>query len=201
MTATRVAANAARETAEAAARAIGRNAASGLGRGASQAGSAAQRAEEAIATAAEQAQSVRKAAQAAARAQATGRAEHSATATESLQQRQIAVCRELRGGAGPVRTGQAGEARVREFYAIGDKAAQKIGGRNRILDGLSREAVTEIKNVKYQALTRQLTDSLEYAQSTGRQFHLYVRPDTTISKPLRRAIENPANRMELRFIS
>lgn len=94
------------------------------------------------------------------------------------------------GGAAAVRLGQAGEEAVRSVYDIGPKATIKINGRTRVLDGLNDTAVTEVKNVGYQAYTQQLKDSLAYAQQTGRQFDLYVRGSTTLSGPLVDAIAN-----------
>ncbi len=79
------------------------------------------------------------------------------------------------GGAAAVRVGQAGEAAVRSAFDIGPKATVQVGTRTRILDGLSDEAVSEVKNVASQSFTLQLKDSLAYAQSTGRRFDLYVR--------------------------
>jgi RHS repeat-associated protein len=94
------------------------------------------------------------------------------------------------GGAGPVRAGQAGEAAVRSRYDIGEKATRIIDGRKRIFDGLNDEAVSEVKNVASQSYTRQLKDSVAYAQRTGRRFDLYTRKDTRLSKPLRSAIRD-----------
>ena len=102
------------------------------------------------------------------------------------------------GGAAAVRVGQAGEAAVRGAYDIGPKATIQINGRTRILDGLNDTAVTEVKNVGYQAYTQQLRDSLAYAQQTGRQFDLYVRGSTTLSGPLQDAITS--GQINLRLI-
>jgi hypothetical protein len=102
------------------------------------------------------------------------------------------------GGANAVRLGQAGENAVRGLYDIGPKATAQIGGRTRIFDGLNDVAVSEVKNVARQSYTQQLRDSLAYAQSTGRQFDLYVRPDTYLTGPLRDAIGN--GDIVLRFI-
>ena len=97
-----------------------------------------------------------------------------------------------------MRVGQAGEAAVRGAYDIGPKATIQINGRTRILDGLNDTAVTEVKNVGYQAYTQQLRDSLAYAQQTGRQFDLYVRGSTTLSGPLQDAITS--GQINLRLI-
>ena len=92
------------------------------------------------------------------------------------------------GGAAAVRLGQAGENAVRGAYDIGPKFTAEIGGRTRIFDGLSNEAVSEVKNVASQAYTQQLKDSLAYAQGNGLRFDLYVRSDTYLTGPLRDAI-------------
>lgn len=105
------------------------------------------------------------------------------------------------GGAGPVRIGQAGEAAVRASYDIGPKVSEVIDGRKRIFDGLNDEAVSEVKNVQYQAFTQQLKDSLAYAQANGRRFDLYVRggeSETTLSGPLKAAVMS--GEVNLRFI-
>jgi RHS repeat-associated protein len=96
------------------------------------------------------------------------------------------------GGAAPVRQGQAGEAAVRAVYDIGPKATRPIPGtgRTRVFDGLNDEAVSEVKNVGYQAFTLQLRDDLYYARRTGRDFVLYVRRGATLSKPLEKAIRD-----------
>lgn len=97
------------------------------------------------------------------------------------------------GGASAVRVGQAGEAAVRSAHDIGPKATKVINGRTRIFDGLTDDAVSEVKNVKYQAFTRQLRDNVAYAQSTGRRFDLYVRggsSPTSLSGPLQDAIRS-----------
>jgi hypothetical protein len=94
-----------------------------------------------------------------------------------------------RGGAAAVRLGQAGEKAVRAVYNIGDKVKIAINGRVRIPDGMTDTVLSEVKNVKSLSFTRQLRDFAEYAQQTGRQFDLYVRPDTGISKTLQTAWE------------
>lgn len=105
------------------------------------------------------------------------------------------------GGANAVRLGQAGEDAVRGAYDIGPKFTTEINGRIRIFDGLSDEAVSEVKNVGYQAYTQQLKDSLAYAEQNGLYFDLYVRSGggTRLSGPLADAIaSNPLFR--LRYI-
>jgi hypothetical protein len=105
------------------------------------------------------------------------------------------------GGAAPVRTGQAGEAAVRDAYDIGPKVSAVINGRTRIFDGLNAETVSEVKNVKYQAFSTQLKDSLFYAKENSLRFDLYVRGGvnpTRISQPLQKAILD--GDIHLRFI-
>ena len=106
------------------------------------------------------------------------------------------------GGAAVVRMGQAVENAVRDMYAIGPKATRVIGGNTRIFDGLNAEAVSEVKNVAYQAFTQQLKDSLSYAVDNGLDFDLYVRGGshpTILSAPLQDAIAGNS-RFNLRFI-
>ncbi|QDT69091.1 hypothetical protein MalM25_20180 [Planctomycetes bacterium MalM25] len=86
-----------------------------------------------------------------------------------------------RGGAGPVRVGQAGEAAVGN---IGPKTKVSINGRNRIPDGVTRDAVSEVKNVKKLSFTRQLRDYVDYAKQEDKRFDLYVRRSTELSGPL-----------------
>ncbi|HEY6740970.1 MAG TPA: putative toxin [Lapillicoccus sp.] len=104
------------------------------------------------------------------------------------------------GGAGAVRIGQAGEAAVRAVYDIGPKATDTVAGRTRIFDGLTRTTVSEVKNVRVQAYTQQLKDSLQYAKDTGRQFHLYVRKGAHLTAPLLKAVEENKGVFDLRLI-
>jgi len=94
------------------------------------------------------------------------------------------------GGIASVLKGQAGEDAVRGAYDIGPKATEVINGRPRIFDGLTDTTVSEVKNVVSQSLTQQLRDDINFAQNTGRQFDLYVRPDTYLTRPLQDAIAN-----------
>jgi hypothetical protein len=93
-----------------------------------------------------------------------------------------------KGGAAPVRLGQAGEDAVRGVFNIGSKVKIPINGRFRIPNGMTPTTLSEVKNVKALSFTRQLRDFADYAQQTGRRFDLYVRPSTTLSGPLRDAI-------------
>ncbi|MFG6402511.1 putative toxin [Microbacterium sp. P04] len=91
--------------------------------------------------------------------------------------------------------GQAGEALVSSTYTIGEKAARQVvypvtgATRSRIFDGLTSDALAEVKNVKSLSLTQQLRGSLTYSQkqSTPIRFDLYVRGNpspTKLSGPL-----------------
>lgn len=77
-----------------------------------------------------------------------------------------------RGGAAPVRLGQAGEDAVRGAYSIGDKVPVTIGGRTRIPDGLTTSRLSEVKNLGSLSYSSQLRDYVAYAQQTGRQVDL-----------------------------
>jgi hypothetical protein len=96
--------------------------------------------------------------------------------------------------------GQEGEQAVRSVYDIGEKEAIDVAGQTRIPDGLTREALSEVKNVKSLSYTRQLRDYASFAEQTGRRFDLYVRPGTgtRLSGPLVDAIN--AGKINLCFI-
>jgi hypothetical protein len=101
----------------------------------------------------------------------------------------IAARGAARGGAGFVRVGQAGEAAVRRVADIGEKALIRVGGRNRIPDGLTSTVLSEVKNVNSLSYTQQLRDFATYASQRGLRFDLWVRPTTQLSGPLLDAIE------------
>lgn len=103
-----------------------------------------------------------------------------------------------RGGAGPVRVGQAGEDAVRRAYDIGPKVKVDVGGTKRIPDGLTDSTVSEVKNVGSLSYTRQIRDFEAYAQQSGRTFDLFVRPGARLSGPLRGA--DAAGRINIREI-
>jgi hypothetical protein len=84
--------------------------------------------------------------------------------------------------------GREGEAAVRALYNIGEKEAILINGRTRIPDGLTQDALSEVKNVQSLSATSQLRDYLQYAESNGLRFDLYTRPDTKLSGPLQQLI-------------
>lgn len=94
-----------------------------------------------------------------------------------------------RGGAGPVRVGQAGEDAVRGAYNIGDKTPIGVNGRGRVPDGLTPTTLSEVKNVGSLSYTKQLRDYVDYAaRQPGMSVDLYVRRSTTLSGPLADAI-------------
>ena len=67
---------------------------------------------------------------------------------------------------------------------------------------MNSSAVSEVKNVGYQAYTQQLKDSLSYAGANGLRFDLYVRGGanpTTLLRPLQEAIAGNS-RFNLEFI-
>jgi hypothetical protein len=97
------------------------------------------------------------------------------------------------GGADAVRLGQAGEAGVRSAYDIGPKVTRVINGRTRIFDGLTDDAVSEVKNVKSLSYTRQLRDYADYASANGLRLDVYVRGGTRLSGPLARADLDPSS--------
>lgn len=82
--------------------------------------------------------------------------------------------------------GAAGEASV---GITEGKTGIQIGGKMRFPDRLTATTLEEVKNVKTQSFTRQLRDYLNYSQQTGRQMILHTRPTTTMTGPLKKAIE------------
>jgi hypothetical protein len=102
------------------------------------------------------------------------------------------------GGAAAVRAGQAGERAVRAATDIGPKVRIQVSGRTRVPDGLTETVLSEVKNAKSVSYTRQLRDYEIFAAQTGREFQLYVRPDTRLSQPLMQAVRE--GRIVLRFI-
>lgn len=83
--------------------------------------------------------------------------------------------------------GAAGEASVGITEA---KTGIQIGGKMRFPDRLTATTLEEVKNVGSQSFTRQLRDYLNYSQQTGRQMILHTRPTTTMTGPLKKAIES-----------
>jgi RHS repeat-associated protein len=93
------------------------------------------------------------------------------------------------GGAGPVRTGQAGETAVGLPHNTQSVVAPS--GATRIPDILEDLVVDvgEIKNVDYQWLSTQLRDSMDIATARGSTLDLFVRENTRLSGPLLRAAD------------
>jgi hypothetical protein len=86
------------------------------------------------------------------------------------------------------RVGQAGEAAVRAATDIGPATRIRVNGATRIPDGFTETVLSEVKNVGSLSYTQQLRDFADFARQSGRQFDLYVRPNTQLSGPLKEAI-------------
>ena len=76
------------------------------------------------------------------------------------------------------------------------KEAFRVNGRDRIADGVTEDSITEIKNVKYQGLTRQIRDYLDF--KGDKTFYLYVRSDTRLSGRLKEKIRDGS--IKVRYI-
>jgi hypothetical protein len=83
--------------------------------------------------------------------------------------------------------GRAGEAAVRAAFDIGPATRIAVNGATRIPDGLTATVLSEVKNVRALSYSQQLRDYASFARETGRQFDLYVRPNTQLSAPLQHA--------------
>ena len=102
--------------------------------------------------------------------------------------------------------GREGEAAASAITGVG-KNTQKftVNGRKRIPDQVNASNistrnplhVTEVKNVKSQSFTRQLRDNVDLVGPGGR-VDVFVRPNTKLSGPLRRANADPANPINIR---
>ena len=88
-----------------------------------------------------------------------------------------------------VETGRVGEEAVGIPNAPKPSIRIPISGTLRFPDRLTVETIEEVKNVQYQALTRQIRDYLAYAQVNGLTFILHVRPETKYSGPLEDLID------------
>jgi len=80
--------------------------------------------------------------------------------------------------------GAAGEAAVRAGFDIGPRESITVLGRTRIPDGITRTALSEVKNVARLSLSSQLRDYAFFARQSALSFDLYVRPTTSLSGPL-----------------
>jgi hypothetical protein len=67
-----------------------------------------------------------------------------------------------------------------------------------IPDGLTRTALSEVKNVSSLSYTQQLRDFAAHASANGLRFDLWVRPTTQLSGPLAQEVANGA--INLRYI-
>ncbi|WP_189077520.1 SpvB/TcaC N-terminal domain-containing protein [Mangrovihabitans endophyticus] len=100
----------------------------------------------------------------------------------------VAVLVHNAGGAGPCKVGQQGEASA---GIVKNNAKIKVNGRVRKPDELTSTTIGEVKNVKYQYLSRQLKDYLAYAQKNKLKMVLYVRKgDGTAFSPQLKALED-----------
>lgn len=102
--------------------------------------------------------------------------------------------------------GREGEAAASAITGVG-KNTQKftVNGRIRVPDQVNASHVsmrnplhiTEVKNVNYQSFTRQLRDNVDLVGPGGR-VDVFVRPNTKLSGPLRRAHADPTNPINIR---
>lgn len=115
-------------------------------------------------------------------------------------------------GAGAAKSvgqiGREGEAIASDITGVGKNTEKfAVNGRNRIPDQVYAQDVTthnptalgEVKNVKYQALTRQLQDDVDLVGEGG-TVDVFLPPGARVSKPLQKAFEdenNPLNRVDL----
>ena len=101
----------------------------------------------------------------------------------SVVPRSVVAIPRTAGQLGP-KLGAEFENLAHDALGLGERQVSRfINGRMRRIDGLSDQFVTEVKNVQYQGLTKQLKDLIDYA-GNSRQFRLVVRPNTTISSRL-----------------
>lgn len=102
--------------------------------------------------------------------------------------------------------GREGEATASAITGVG-KNTQKfsVNGRNRIPDQVNAVNpstgnpvhVTEVKNVASQSFTRQLRDNVDLVGPGGR-VDVFVRPNTKLSGPLKRANVDPTSPINIR---
>jgi RHS repeat-associated protein len=94
------------------------------------------------------------------------------------------------GGVLATRLGRIGEETIRSLENIGPKVTFRVAGRTRIADGLLPEAISEVKNVAKQSLTRQIRDYITYSGQRAISFNLFVRGGTKLSGPLQSMVDN-----------
>ena len=87
--------------------------------------------------------------------------------------------------------GQIGESIISDLPGYHSTAFESIlePGTEVIPDLAEELGIAEVKNVAYQALTKQITDYILIAQSLGLPFYLITRLDTVLSAPLMEQIE------------
>jgi Restriction endonuclease fold toxin 7 len=94
------------------------------------------------------------------------------------------------GGQGPGLQGDQLEEYLEELPGAQTTVESITGTADfRRLDALEPWGVVEAKNVIYQALTRQLTDAILYAQSLGINFYLLTNQATVLSGPLKDLVD------------
>ena len=93
----------------------------------------------------------------------------------------------VRGGFKPVQIGRAGE---RAVGINGPKNAINWNGQKLIPDQVTKKLLVEVKNVKNLSFTKQLRNYSNFAQTSNRNFELYVRSSTKLSGPLHAARES-----------
>ncbi len=86
--------------------------------------------------------------------------------------------------------GREGEAAVRASCDIGTKAKVTVNGRTRIPDGMTKDVLSEVKNVNRQSATQQIRDYVAFSEANGLRVDLYTRMDTRLSGPLQRMIDD-----------
>jgi hypothetical protein len=91
-----------------------------------------------------------------------------------------------KGGKTPNQLGQ-GEAKAKLKK---NTDTVRINGRKRIPDSITGKYVTEIKNVKYQHLSTQILDDIDYAKNKGKKFRLITDRKTKLSAQLKERIDN-----------
>ncbi len=102
--------------------------------------------------------------------------------------------------------GREGEATASAITGVAKNTKKFIvNGRKRIPDQVNASNistrnplhVTEVKNVKAQSFTRQLRDNVDLV-GPGGKVDVFVRPNTKLSGPLRRANADPTNPLNIK---
>ena len=96
------------------------------------------------------------------------------------------------GVESPGAKGRAGEARVGELLGLPKNVKPfTINGRTRLPDFDGDPDLHEVKNVQYQAFTRQLRDYTDLARERGGELNVWLRSDAEVSGTLQKAFNNP----------